>query len=169
MSFKNPHFGDFPVGPVVNSPSNAGVVGLIPDWEARFSTASRPKNQNTKQNQHHNQFIKTFKMVHIKKEMFKKIHTLSSALDNSLNALQFRNYGFLIFRLSGLSRGLSDLIMVPPSKVHASSEVEHCPRSAKMSVTTLAFFFSLACIVALGNVHDFDILQYFQAGRSVQD
>ena len=107
-------------------------------------------------------------MVHIKKETFKKIHTLSSPLDNFLNALQFRNYGFLIFRLNELSRGSSDLIMVPPSKVHALSEVEHCPRSAKMSAHTLAFSFSRACILAQGNVHDFDILQYFQAGRSVQ-
>lgn len=98
-----------------------------------------------------------------------KIHTLSLTLDNSLNAAEFGHYGFLTFKLSELSKGLFDLIMVPPSNVNASSEVEHCPRSAKMSVHEPAFPFSRACILAWSNGYDFDILQYFHAGRSVQD
>lgn len=101
--------------------------------------------------------------------MSSKIHTLSLTLDNSLNAVEFRNYGFLIFKISELSKGLFDLIMVPPSKVNASLQVEHCPRSAKMSVHEPALSFSRVCVLAWSNVHDFDILQYFQAGRSVQD
>ena len=42
---------DFPGGPVVKtSPSNAGGVGSIPGRGAKIPRASRPKNQNRKQN-----------------------------------------------------------------------------------------------------------------------
>jgi len=41
--------GDFPGGPVVEtSPSNAGVIGLIPGQRAKTPHSSWPKNQNIK-------------------------------------------------------------------------------------------------------------------------
>ena len=53
---------------VKTSPSNAGVVGLIPGQGTLIPHASRPVNQNKKKR--HNIVmnpIKTLKMVHIKK------------------------------------------------------------------------------------------------------
>ena len=44
------------------SPSNAGVSGLIPGWEAKISHASWPKKKETeKQEQRCNKFNKDFK------------------------------------------------------------------------------------------------------------
>ena len=44
------------------SPSNAGVSGLIPGWEAEISHASWPKEKETeKQEQRCNKFNKDFK------------------------------------------------------------------------------------------------------------
>jgi hypothetical protein len=45
-------------------PSNAGVAGSIPGWEAKIPRALRPKNQNIKQKQYCNKFIKDLK-IHI--------------------------------------------------------------------------------------------------------
>ena len=54
--------GDFPGGPVVKTQSsNSGHEGLIPDWEARTPHVSWAKNQNIKQKQYCNRFIRDFK------------------------------------------------------------------------------------------------------------
>ena len=56
-------------GPVVKtSPSNAGDVGSIPGGEAKIPHASWPKNQTQNRNNIVTDWIKTLKMVHIKKE-----------------------------------------------------------------------------------------------------
>ena len=50
---------------VKTSPSNRGVVDLIPGWGAEIPYASWPKTQNIKQEQYRNKFskdIKTLKM-----------------------------------------------------------------------------------------------------------
>ena len=53
---------DFPGGPVVKtSPSNAGVVGLIPGWGTKIPHASGSKSQNIKQKQNCDKFSKDFK------------------------------------------------------------------------------------------------------------
>ena len=59
---------DFPGGPVVKtSPSSAEDVGLIPGQGAKILHTLRPKNQSIKQKQYYNKFIKTFKVLHLKK------------------------------------------------------------------------------------------------------
>ena len=59
---KNKSLGDFPGGPMVKpSPSNTGCADSIPGWGAKIPHASRPKNQNIKQKQYCNKFIKGFK------------------------------------------------------------------------------------------------------------
>ena len=74
MLVKNMVSGDILDSPVVKtSPSNAGGVGSIPGQETNIPHASQPKNKNIK-----NRInivinsIKNFKMVHSKKEVFKK-------------------------------------------------------------------------------------------------
>ena len=55
---------DFLGGPAFKtSPSNAGVSGLIPGWEAKISHSSWPKKkkETEKQEQHCNKFNKDFK------------------------------------------------------------------------------------------------------------
>ena len=48
------------------SPSNAGVSGLIPGWEAKISHASWPKKKKQKNRSNVvTSSIKTLKMVHI--------------------------------------------------------------------------------------------------------
>ena len=60
-------------GPVVKtSPSNAGDVGSIPVWEAKSPHASWPKNQTQNRNNIVTNWIKTLKMVHIKKKKKKE-------------------------------------------------------------------------------------------------
>ena len=60
-------------------PSSAGSVGSIPGGGSKIPHASQPKlwgikqKQNIKQKQYCNKFIKTLKMVHIKKILKKKI------------------------------------------------------------------------------------------------
>ena len=45
---------------VKTSLSNAGGAGLIPGWGAKIPHTLRPKNQNVKQKQYCNKFIKDF-------------------------------------------------------------------------------------------------------------
>ena len=85
MLVKNTVSGNVLGSPVVKtSPSNAGAVGSIPGQETKISHASQPKNNNIK-----NRInivinsIKNFKMVHSKKEVFKK-RTQSSVSSYSL-------------------------------------------------------------------------------------
>ena len=60
---------------VMTSPSSAEGAGSIPGRGAKIPHASRPKKQNIKQKQYCNKFNKDFKkMVHIKKNLKKKIH-----------------------------------------------------------------------------------------------
>lgn len=47
-------------------PSNAGHVGLIPDWGAKISHPLQ-KTKNIKQKQYCSKFNKSWEMVHIKK------------------------------------------------------------------------------------------------------
>ena len=65
---------DFSDGPVVKTlPSNAGGAGSIPGQGAKITYASGPKNQNIKERSSIvTNSIKTLKMVHIKKKIFKK-------------------------------------------------------------------------------------------------
>ena len=49
-------------------PSTAGLVGSIPGLHAKILHAWRSKNQNVKQKQYCNEFVKTVTMVHIKKK-----------------------------------------------------------------------------------------------------
>ena len=55
-------------------PSNTGGVGSIPGWGAKIPHASRPKNQNIKQNKSNavKNSIKTLKLVHMTKVFLKK-------------------------------------------------------------------------------------------------
>ena len=58
---------------VKTSSSNAGGDGLIPGRGAKIPHASRPKNQNIKQEQYCNKFNKDFKNgLHPKKNLKKK-------------------------------------------------------------------------------------------------
>ena len=58
---------------VKTSSSNAGGVGLIPNWGAKIPCASQPKKQNIKQKQYCNNFNKDFKNgPHQKKSKKKK-------------------------------------------------------------------------------------------------
>ena len=52
-------------------PSSAGGVGSIPGGGAKIPHASRPKHQNIKHSNIVTNSIKTLKMVHIKKKIFK--------------------------------------------------------------------------------------------------
>ena len=64
---------DFPGSPMVGtSPSSAGSTGSIPARGAKIPHALRPKNQNMKQKNIVTNSIKTLKMVHIKKNLWKK-------------------------------------------------------------------------------------------------
>ena len=65
-SFKKPW--GFPGSPVVKTlPSNAGISGSIPGWEAKIPHASWLKHQKHKNRSNTvANWIKTFKMVHIK-------------------------------------------------------------------------------------------------------
>ena len=59
---------------VKNPPANAGDTGSSPGRGAEIPHASRPKNQNIKQNQCCNRFNKDFKNgPHQKQKAFKKI------------------------------------------------------------------------------------------------
>ena len=54
---KDMKYRDFHGGPVVKTwPSNARVMGLIPDCRANIPHDSWPKNQNIKQKQYFNKF-----------------------------------------------------------------------------------------------------------------
>ena len=57
---------------VRTSPSSARGEGLIPSQGPTIPHALQPKNQNIKQKQYCNKFIKTLKMVHIKKILKKQ-------------------------------------------------------------------------------------------------
>ena len=63
----HPHSGDsqdFPDNPVVKTlPSIAVGAGSIPAQRAKFPHAWWPKNQNIKQKQYCNKFIKDFKKI----------------------------------------------------------------------------------------------------------
>ena len=60
---------DFPGGAVVKtSPSKAGGAGSIPDQGTKIPPALRPNNQTIKQSKIVTNWIKTLKMVHIKKK-----------------------------------------------------------------------------------------------------
>ena len=71
---------DFPGGPVVKtSPSKAGGICLIPGLGAKIPHASWPKNQNIKQKQHCNKFMKTLKNSPHKKKKKKNLEKKKSA------------------------------------------------------------------------------------------
>ena len=52
--------------------SSAEGMGSIPGGRAKRPHTSQSKNQNTKQKQYCNKLSKTFKMIHIKKNLKKK-------------------------------------------------------------------------------------------------
>ena len=68
---------DFPDDPVVKTLlSSAGDMDSIPGWETKIPHALQPKNQNIKQKQYCSKLNKDFKLVHIKKKIFKNTLTL---------------------------------------------------------------------------------------------
>ena len=90
---------DFPGSPVAKtSLSNAEGPGLIPGGGAKILHASWPKNQN--RNNIVTNSIKTFKIVHIKKNLREKKKGGSHCRSNSPDPFQFSQTFWFLYLIS---------------------------------------------------------------------